>query len=562
MSRSIASLPASFALSSGLVCLLFGVLSPSVAASAPAVDLHELNWYVHVDLIDVGSGEDLAYWQSVIDASVTSGNGLLEGGQGPFDQPCCTRLGRSVSVTTFGTAGDGLDVIDSAEDQEAISNTGGSGSNAFLVDSMTHCGGSAPAAVGCAIKPGSCNNNDDPDLWMIVTVESLDSDTLPLVIAHERGHNACLTHVAAAECQLMQGTIYTPGMTGCMTGSECNNYRAARTTTSSGLECGCYDNAGGLLADGAICAEVAGGLCSGGLCGSFADDAGVGLIAAAAPGTSSGGPPDDALRISALKGEWTTLAQFAPAADDVRGMAYDSDSETLYGVVPTVFADSIVTIDPLTGMISSIAGTIENGAAEIVSMAYDPGSTSASGDDRLIVIEVGGPIGEVRWIDPASPSTTHLLGSLNWTSPELFSGLAYDSIEDKLFAATPFKPDGLFEIDLTSCPPSPCDSAQVPGAGLFRDDASLGFSPTSGMLYLVGTLDFGSERRTFYNVVDPTTGMSVETLSLDVFTPAGLAAVPEPTFGIGVAVGAIGFLVATRRQATRRQRIQKISERA
>lgn len=569
-SPSIANLPALFGASCGLVCLLFGLLGPSVAVSAPAVDLHELKWYVHVDLIDVDSGEDLAYWQSVIDASVASGNGLLEGGQGPIDQPCCTRLGRSVSVTTFGTSGDGLDVIDSAEDQEAISNTGGPGSNAFLVDSMTHCGGSAPSAIGCAFKPVSCSNNDDPDLWMIVTVESLDAETLPLVIAHERGHNACLPHVAAAECQLMQGTIYTPGMTGCMTRTECNSYRTARTTTSSGLECGCYDDGGGLLADGAICAEVVDGLCSGGLCGSFADHAGVGLIVAAAPGTSFGGPPDDALRISALKGEWTTLAQFTPAADDVRGMAYDFDSKTLYGVVPTVFADSIVTIDPSTGLIASTTGTVENGAAEIISMAFDPGATSAPGDDRLIVIEVGGPIGEVRWIDPASASTTHLLGSLDWTSPELFSGLAYDSIDDKLFAATPFKPDGLFEIDLSSCPPSPCDSGQVPGAGLFRDDASLGFSPTSGMLYLVGTLDFGSERRTFYNVVDRTTGMSVETLSLDVFTPAGLAAVPEPTAGTVVALGTIGFLAAIQRRATRlvtRQTIrrgsgQQISERA
>jgi hypothetical protein len=540
-----------------LFCLLFGLLWPSVAASAPAVDLHELNWYVHVDLIDVGAGEDLAYWQSVIDASVASGNGLLEGGQGPFDRPCCTRLGRSVSVTTFGTSGDGLDVIDSPGDQEAISNAGGPGSNAFLVDSMTHCGGSAPGAVGCAINPGSCSDNDDPNLWMIVTVDSLESEKLALVIAHERGHNACLPHVAVAECQLMQGTIYTPGMTGCMTASECNNYRAARTTTSSGLECGCYDNGGGLLADGTVCTEVVDGLCSGGLCGSFEGDAGVRLIVAAAPGTSAGGPPDDALRISALKGEWTTLAQFAPTADDVRGLAYALDSSTLYGIVPRVFADSIVTIDPLTGLISSTVGTIENGAAEIVSMAYDPGPTKAPGDDRLIVIEVGGPLGEVRWIDPASPSTTHLLGTLIWDRSELFSGLAYDSIRAKLFAATPFKPDGLFEIDLSSCPPSPCNSAQLPGAELFRDDASLSFSATSGMLYLVGTLDFGSERRTFYNVIDPTTGISVETLSLDVFTPAGLAAVPEPAVGIGVAVGAMGLLVVARRRGG-----QRVSERA
>jgi len=524
---------------------------PSVSASAPEVDLHQLNWYVHIDLINPGIGEDLAYWQGVIDAAVASGNGLLEGGQGPFDRPCCTRLGRAVPVATFGTSGDGLDVISSPQDELAIENAGGSGSNAFLVDSITYCGGSAPSAIGCAEKP-NCNGrrNDNPNLWMIVTVESFDDETLSTVTAHERGHNACLSHVAAAECQLMQGTIFTPGLAGCMTAGECNNYEAGRTTSSSGLECGCFDNGGSILADGLICTEVTGGVCSGGLCGVITGDAGVHLIAAAAPGTSSGGPPDDALRISALKGEWTTLAQFNSAADDVRGMAYALDSETLYGVVPTVFDDSIVTIDSKAGTISSVVGTIANGAAEIVSMAYDPGASTASGDDRLIVLEVSGSGGEFKWLDPASPSTAHLLGSLDWEDPELFSGLAYDSVHDKLFAATPFGPNGLFEVDLSTCPPSPCDSDQIPGSGLFRDDASLGFSPSTGMLYLVGTLDFGSERTTFYNVIDPVTGVSTEALSLDVFTPAGLAAVPEPGIGIGLAVGVMGLFVVIRRRGS------------
>jgi hypothetical protein len=533
----------------GLLLCLFLPFLPSVAASAPAVDLHELNWYVHIDLINPGMGEDLAYWQGVLDAAAGSGNGLLEGGQGPFDEPCCTRLGRSVSVATFGTPGDGLDVIDSAEDEAAIVNAGGSGSNAFLVDSMTYCGGPTTTAIGCAKRP-NCNGrrNDNPNLWMVVTVESFDSDMLPIVVAHERGHNACLPHVAEAECQLMQGTIFKPGLAGCMTASECDNYRAGRTTSSSGLGCGCHDDGGALLADGLICTEVTGGVCSGGLCGLISGDAGVHLIAAAAPGMAVGGPPDDALRISALKGEWTTLAQFAPTAEDVRGMAYALDSETLYGVVPTVFEDSIVTIDPVAGTISSTVGTIANGAAEIVSMAYDPGDTIAPGDDRLIVLEVSGSGGVFKWIDPASPSTANLLGSLDWTRPDLFTGLAYDSLRDKLFAATPFGPNGLFEIDLSSCPPSPCNSFQIAGSGLFRDDASLGFSPATGMLYLVGTLDFGIEQPTFYNVIDPTTGLSAETLSLDVFTPAGLAAVPEPGVGMGVAVGVLGLLVANRQR--------------
>ncbi len=531
----------------GLWLLLSGV-----AWSAPAVDLHALNWYVHVDLINAGVGEDLAYWQTVIDAAVENANQLLEGGQGPFDQPCCTRLGSTVSVTTFGTPADGLDVIDSSGDLTTIANTGGAGSNAFLVDSITYCNGPAASAIGCALRP-DCDGDgsDDPNLWMLVTVESFDAETLAAVVGHERGHNTCLTHVTAAECQLMQGTVLTPGLGGCMTASECSDYRAGRTTTSSGLVCGCHGDGGGFLADATVCTEVEDGLCSGGLCGPFAGDAGVSLIVAAAPGTALGGPPDDALRISALAGEWTTLGQFSIAADDVRGLAYALDSKTLFGVVPTVFDDSIVTIDPVSGAILSTVGTIANGAAEIVSMAYDPGATNSPTDDRLLVIEAVGSTGEVRWIDPAAPSATTLLGTIIWQPVSAFTGLAYDSLHDKLFAATAFFPDGLYEIDLSSCPPSPCVSNQVLGVGLIRYDASLSFSPVSGMLYLVGTVDFGIGfgQRTFYDVIDPTTGMSAETLSLDVFTPAGLAAVPEPGIGVGVAVGVIGLFLSRRRRS-------------
>ena len=177
-------------------------------------------------------------------------------------------------------------------------------------------------------------------------------------------------------------------------------------------------------------------------------------------------------------------------------------------------------------------------------MAYDPGETSASGDDRLLVLEVDGVLAELREILPASPSTSTALGTLIWTPGSLFTGLAYDSLHDRLFAATPFGPDGLYEIDLGSCPPSPCDSSQVAGAGLFREDASLSFSPSTGLLYLVGT-SFGGQR-TFYDVVDPTTGTSVETLSLDTFTPAGLAAIPEPNSTISWLPGVLGVIVAYR----------------
>ena len=515
------------------------------AAAGPAVDLHQLRWYVHVDLIDAGAGRDLAFWQAAIDDAAKGANRLLEGGQGPFDRACCTRITRAANVTTFGSPGDGRDVLDSAAEQNYFNTAGGAGSAAFLIDSISYCGGSAPAAVGCAERPAcDSNGNDNPNLWMVATADAFDSDILAAVVAHERGHNACRQHVATAECQIMQASIFVPGRGGCLSAAECTSYRSARTTTASGQECTCITAAGATEADATTCAGAPLGLCSGGLCGNALGSAGVRLIAAAAPGSAAGGPPDDALEISALSGDWSVMAQFAPTSDDVRALAYAHDSSTLFGVVPTVTNDRIVTIDPSTGLITATVGIRANGALEIVSMAYDPGDTSGPGDDRLLVLEAGGPAGELWAIDPASPSTATLLGSITWSPASLFTGLAYDSLHDRLFAATPFGPDGLYEIHLAGCSPSPCESEQIAGAGLYRENASLAFSPVTGMLYLIGTAFDG--QRTFYDVVDPSSGTSIETLSLDTFTPAGLAALPEPFGAISWLPGVLGVIVAYR----------------
>lgn len=539
---------ASIASVASVAALVAGVLFSSAAQAAPEVDLHDLTWAVHVDLINPGAGEDLAYWQGVLDEALASANNLLEGGQGPFDAPCCTRLEASVALTTFGVSGDGLDVVDSLSDQNWFDANSGGGSNAFLVDSMTFCGGSSPSAIGCAERPGcDGNGNNNPNLWMIVTVESFDDGTLPAVIAHERGHNSCLQHIAQAECQIMQATVFSPGLGGCMSASECSNFQAARTTTSSGLECGCQTDAGAFEPDGTMCTEVAMGMCSGGLCGASDGDAAVNLMAAGESGTAGGIFADEAIAISALSGNWETLGQIFSAPSSmlqVRGMAYARDSGTLYGVVPGSADDRLITIDPATGQEIDEVGLLANETSEIISMAYDPGATNAASDDRLLVLEVTGAVGRVREIDLASPNASTLLGAIVWQPAGEFTGLAYDSNQGKLYATSPFGPDGLYEIDLSTCPPSPCESDQVPGAGLFRNQGSLSYSPDSGMLYMVGTA-FGGQR-TFYNIIDPVAGTSVETVSLDVFSPSALAAVPEPTWIMSLGVGAMGLGFAAR----------------
>ncbi len=529
-----------------MTLLLAGAFVSSPAQAAPDVDLHELTWYVHVDLVDAGAGRDLAFWEAAIDTAVTSANDLLEGPQGPVDAPCCTRFTRNVSVATFGSTGDGLDVIDSLADQTAIASHSSSGSAAYLVDSMTYCGGSSPSAIGCAVRPGcDGDGSDDPDLWMMVTVDAFDDDTLTAVIAHERGHNACLIHDSTDACQLMQPSVTTPGLGGCVTTGECSDMQAARTTTSSGLTCSCHDMSGGIESDGAVCTEVASGICSGGLCGDPAGDAGVQLLASAAPGVAAGGAVDDAVRVSALKGEWLSPGPWSVGSDEIVALAHATDSNTTYGVVATSGDDSVVTVDAATGAIIATVGAIANGTDEIVGMAYDPGASSATTDDRLIVLEVTtSDTGEFREIDPASPNSATFVAPLGYTPASLFAGLAYDSVNGLLYVATPFNPS-MWQLDVSSCPS--CSLTGITGTPWFRDDASLAYSPDTQMLYLVGT-SFGGQR-TFYSVIDPATWTSVETLSLDLFRPAGLAALPVSS-GPGPAVPGmsgvgLGVLAAT-----------------
>ncbi len=511
----------------GLVLALVlgaSVLAPHpLGAAPPTADLHQLPWFVHVDLIDAGAGTDLAYWQARIDEAMATATRLYEAGHGPFDTPCCTRIERSVPVVTFGTPGDGLDVLDSAAEYTTIGGTGLPGSRAFLVDSMTYCGGAAPSAIGCAQRP-TCdgNPNDDPDLYMVVTVDALDSGDLGGVTAHERGHNACLPHVDVDECQIMRPA----GGGGCVDATECANLSAGRNAT--GGVCSCHDGLGGIEPDRRSCNEITNGVCSGGVCGNDVSHAGVELLGAAGPENADGATPDDALRIAGLPGNWTDLGPLNGAGDVVEGLAWSTDAGILYGVVPTSGDDSVVTVDRATGDILATVGTIANGTDLLVALAYDPGATSATSDDRLLALESDGTFEDLVEIDPASPSSTTLIGPLAFGAANGFRGLAYDSANARIYTASPLV-DGIYEIDTSTCG-SFCGLNQLVGLGVARWDASLAYSSHTGRLYLVGTQSGVAPlgRRLLYNVIDPVAVTTGEEAGLDAFTPAALAALPLP----------------------------------
>jgi hypothetical protein len=517
------------------------------ASAAPAANLHEIKWFVHVDLIDGGAGMDLAFYESMLDEALADARLLVEGHQGPVDTVCCSRFEKEehspgVTLTTFGTTGDGLDVIDTGE-TATIAGIGGSGSRGFIVDSINDCAG-APA-IGCASLPGCGGGpDDDPTYHLIVTLDAADSGVLGLVIAHERGHNACLEHVASDPCELMRSSVAG----GCLSASECSSFTDARQTT--GDSCACHADVGAgdpePIENAIACSDGGGsGVCSGGVCDSASGDAGVELLAAGGPESPSGATTDDALRLSGLPGGWTDIGDLGSS---LRGLAFDPDAEVLYGIADGGLSDdTLVIVDPDTGTISSTVGTI-TGYDDLTSLAFDPGATSGSSDDRLLALTTDGSFEDLIEIDPSDGSPTFIEGLA--TSPSgsnAFEGLAYDSLNDKLYTAG-FTFDGLWEIDLASCGnPGFCAVTEIAGIDITRIDPSLAYSRDSGRLYQVGGQ---TSSQILYDTIDATTFETSSRIGLDGFTPGGLAALPapEPTTSLMLAAGSLLLAGLARRR--------------
>jgi len=489
-------------------------------AAAPTTNLHELKWLVHVDMIDAGAGRDLAFYEAIINQAVEDATILIEGDQGPSDSPCCDVI-EVLSVDTFGTPGDGLDVPSSQSDQDALDLIVGlTGSTAFLVESLLYCGGPTATAIGCGARP-PCNSNpnDDPGLKLIVTMEAHEIyDVVGETLAHERGHNRCLSHVTPGEqCLLMSPSAGG----GCVTASDCTAFDNGRN--NSGGTCACHDGVGGIEDDGDACAERSvTGLCSGGLCGEEASDAAVQLMAAGGPESAVGAVTDDALLLSGLSGGWVNLGAIG-ASTAPTGLAYAPLRDELYAINPLAGDDELITLDPETGLKTGTIGTLF-GQAEVTALAFDPGNTDAESDDRLLalVIDEDFPAFENLFeIDP-DHGFVYDLGYLTTGVDNGFQGLAYDSVNDKLYASG-FGLSGLYEIDF-SCPAFACTTTEVPDIAA-RSNSSLAYSEETGRLYLSGSQ---SGPRTLFDSIDATTFESFPTIGIDDYTPGGLAAIPVP----------------------------------
>jgi hypothetical protein len=165
------------------------------------------------------------------------------------------------------------------------------------------------------------------------------------------------------------------------------------------------------------------------------------------------------------------------------------------------------------------------GKEDVTALAFDPGDTDEEDDDRLLALVRVAPFEDLFEIDPDDASVSDLDGlSKGVTSG--FQGLAYDSVNDKLY--TTGYGAGLYEIDYSCpdwCTTTLVPELSLPPARIPRPASSLAYSEETGRLYVSGSQ---AGPRSLFDSIDATSLAKFPTIGIDDYTPGGLAAIPVP----------------------------------
>jgi hypothetical protein len=165
------------------------------------------------------------------DSTLDSGLGWASelAGRADFsaDVGCCIRIARSGGARSFGTAGDGLDVVDSELKLLAVADN--PVARVKVVRLINWCGSAGTNIVGCAYQPG--------DGMVVVRLGSNEG----VLWMHEYGHNTGLGH-NADDRYIMHGRLSSTARG--LTSSECTTYHypspgAYMTTVQLGV---CHDD--------------------------------------------------------------------------------------------------------------------------------------------------------------------------------------------------------------------------------------------------------------------------------------------------------------------------------
>jgi hypothetical protein len=163
---------------------------------------------VETQNLTVNRHQDVTFTGGQVDGHLSAGNLLLRrkdrllttGG----DVRCCVNYQRSGALGTFGTTGDGLDVITTNAELNAVFAAAG---NVKVVTSMVGVCNAAGVVIGCGRSGGSL---------IITTGASSD------VWFHEWGHVKGLSHNDASVFYIMHSTAPS---TDSVTQSECEAFK-------------------------------------------------------------------------------------------------------------------------------------------------------------------------------------------------------------------------------------------------------------------------------------------------------------------------------------------------
>jgi len=176
------------------------------------VDQHGFTFANHVDMTNPMT--DARLDQALTESSNRAGRADYD-----TDVACCVTAKRSGTGRTFGSPGDGLDVITTSEELSAVI-TDPVG-RFKVVTALQYCAGQTGyGIIGCGRKPGTG----------IVVVRMSGLSHEGILWLHEYGHNVGMSH-ASDNRQIMYGS--NNGSNNGVSSTECNAYHNPSTSTSA-----------------------------------------------------------------------------------------------------------------------------------------------------------------------------------------------------------------------------------------------------------------------------------------------------------------------------------------